>query len=739
MKTPGNPSLLKICLLMLMFVSYSDTYVFSKPRGGQVVSGTASFTQDGNLTVITAGNRSVINYMGFDIGKNETVQFVQPSAHSTVLNRVTSLDPTNIFGTLQANGIVVIANPYGVFFQNGSVVNVGGLIAGAGKVSAADFTRGKVHFTDLNGDVRNDGVIAADNRIALMGANVVNTGSMTSAHGVAMMVSGQDVYVGDKDGNVFVKANGRALQAQTAAAGGGSAGSVTNSGTVAAPRVLLGAGDMYSTAIVNSGLLQGRGIAVNAGKNGSATVGGTLDASAARNPAATGKGGRVDVLGGTVALKGATVSASGATDGGKVRIGGDFHGGGTLARAATTTVDAATTIKADAGATGNGGTVVLWSEQGTSYSGQITARGGSTSGDGGQVEVSSHAGLGYDGRVDASPTNGKAGSLLLDPTNIEISSNKNASLPIATNQVITASSLEALPGGTALTLTADQDFLIDPLTTAIADNPSGVQTVGRLTLAAPVAVVPGNPIIGAVTFTAGNNGQGSFVMDTGDTIVTNGRPITINANGLSTTDGINTGNPNAIQVGAITTSPGGDATAGGSVNLTITGPISGPVVVGTNLVTTSGLGAGGAITINGSAAANLPTSITTGTVMGGRLTSSATGTAAGATAAGGAITLASSGPINLGGAADASSSGAAGGAINIAGVGAVSTGNLLSTSAVSTAAAGGTGTVSATGTGLLTVNRVDTSSAAGPGGRITLGTTVRFPPPGGAPATDAHL
>ena len=252
-----------------MFVSYTDAFVIGAPRGGHVVSGTASFTQDGNLTVVTAGNRSIINYSSFDIGKNETVQFIQPSATATVLNRVTSADPTNIFGHLDSNGIVIIANPYGVFFQNGSVVNVGGLIAGAGKISDADFTAGRIHFTDLTGDVRNDGVVAADNCIALMGANVVNTGSLTAAHGMAMMVSGSDVYVGEKNGNIFVQANGRAVQAASAT-GCASAGSVTNSGKVAAPRVLLGAGDLYSTAIVNSGLLQGRSIAVNAGKNGSA-------------------------------------------------------------------------------------------------------------------------------------------------------------------------------------------------------------------------------------------------------------------------------------------------------------------------------------------------------------------------------------------------------------------------------------------------------------------------------------
>ena len=210
MKSPGQPSFAKVSVLVLMLVSYTDAFIVAAPRAPRVVSGTATIQQDGNLTVINAGNRSIINYQGFDIAPNETVRFVQPNASSTVLNRVISPNPTNIFGQLQANGIVYIVNPYGVYFQNGSVLNVGGLIAAAGHISDQDFAAGRIHFTDLAGDVRNDGVLAADNRIALMGANVTNTGKMSVARGVAMMTSGSDIYVGEKGGNIYVQSNGSA-------------------------------------------------------------------------------------------------------------------------------------------------------------------------------------------------------------------------------------------------------------------------------------------------------------------------------------------------------------------------------------------------------------------------------------------------------------------------------------------------------------------------------------------------
>ncbi len=785
MKSSGNPppSLLKFCLLMLMLVSYTDTFVIGAPKGAQVVSGTASFTQEGNLTVITAGNRSVINYTGFDIGKNETVQFIQPGAHATVLNRVTTPDPTNIFGQLQSNGIVIISNPYGVFFQNGSVVNVGGLIAGAGKISDADFAAGKIHFTDLTGDVRNDGVVAADNRIALLGANVANTGSMTAAHGVAMMVSGPDVYVGDKNGNVFVQANGKALKAAAAATGtaAASAGSVSNSGKVAAPRVVLGAGDMYSTAIVNSGLLQGRSIAVNAGKNGSSTVGGTLDASSAHNPTATGKGGNIDVLGGKVALQGATLDASGQAGGGNVRVGGDFHGANTLLAATTTSIDAATTIKADAtGATGSGGTIALWSEKGTSFLGRITARAGSNGGDGGQVEISSHAGLGYNGTVDAGAANGKPGSLLLDPTNIEISSTSGnpltsqtinpADTPTGTDAngtyVIAASAIENSDPGTALTLQASQDFRVDSLTGQVGvGNLFGVKTVGQLAFPAPLGTLtnPLTPVVTPITLVAGGSGQGSFVMaNTADTLVTNGRPLTITANGVTTPGGINTGNTNAIQLGNINTLPGGAlATAAGVVTLLDTLPIpatnppailpSFPVQVG-GITTTSATGVGGAINItylppttNAGVTTHYyaPTSISTG------LLNTSTTTQNGG--AGGNITLTALGSVTVGGAittgtADASTAGylliqPQGGAVQLQSTvntgttnsggpgGDVVIGSIFVPTSISitgqvttgTAGTGNSGQVYLVSSGPLTLsNTVSTAAVNGTGGKVTL-------------------
>ena len=101
-------------------------------------------------------------------------------------------------------------------------------------------------------------------------------------------------------------------------------------------------------------------------------------------------------------------------------MGGDYHGGGSLRRAAETTVVAGSVLRADATESGDGGEVVVWSDRHTRVDGTVSARGGPAGGDGGLVETSSAGQLDFttSARVDA-PL-GEAGTWLLDPADITI-------------------------------------------------------------------------------------------------------------------------------------------------------------------------------------------------------------------------------------------------------------------------------------------------------------------------------
>ena len=134
---------------------------------------------------------------------------------------------------------------------------------------------------------------------------------------------------------------------------------------------------------------------------------------------AQGAGGDIAVTAQSVQLRAAQVDASGATGGGRVRIGGGFHGADAdLANAQTVGVNGTTVLRADAKSQGDGGEVVVWSDGKTTYAGQLSARGGAAGGNGGQAEVSGKGDLLFAGGADLGAPKGTAGRLLLDPRNI---------------------------------------------------------------------------------------------------------------------------------------------------------------------------------------------------------------------------------------------------------------------------------------------------------------------------------
>src|SRR4051812_19988648 len=103
-------------------VLFSATAIVAQqPTGGTVVAGNATITATPGATTITAGNNSILHWNSFDVGAGQTVQFVQPGADSRVMNWIGSLTPSQINGTLLANGQVYLVNPAGVYFGGTAV------------------------------------------------------------------------------------------------------------------------------------------------------------------------------------------------------------------------------------------------------------------------------------------------------------------------------------------------------------------------------------------------------------------------------------------------------------------------------------------------------------------------------------------------------------------------------------------------------------------------------------------
>lgn len=91
--------------------------------------------------------QAIINWGQFNIGLGETVRFLQPSQQAAILNRVTGVDPSVIQGTLQANGRVFLLNPNGILFGPNSVVDVGSFTASTLKMADEDFLNGTYKLT----------------------------------------------------------------------------------------------------------------------------------------------------------------------------------------------------------------------------------------------------------------------------------------------------------------------------------------------------------------------------------------------------------------------------------------------------------------------------------------------------------------------------------------------------------------------------------------------------------------
>ncbi|MDI9409389.1 MAG: filamentous hemagglutinin N-terminal domain-containing protein [Candidatus Pacebacteria bacterium] len=126
-----------------------------------------------------------------------------------------------------------------------------------------------------------------------------------------------------------------------------------------------------------------------------------------------------------------------------------------------TTIGSNAIISVDALATGNGGRAIIWSDKHTDFHGYISARGGSDLGDGGFVEVSGKLTLNYNGQVNTLAPHGKTGTLLLDPTDITISSDTDAATSgtttitgTAATSVVNVTTLQTALGTSNVTIDA---------------------------------------------------------------------------------------------------------------------------------------------------------------------------------------------------------------------------------------------------------------------------------------------
>lgn len=142
-------------------------------------TGIASITQPAsNKMVITQDQSLAIqNWNTFNIGANDWVQFDQGGNQSWVcLNRIYDQNPSMIYGKLTADGKIYLINQNGILFENGSQVNVYGLIASSLNLTASDsdFLNGTASLDFQAQDYQQSGATK------YLDASVINKGSITT-------------------------------------------------------------------------------------------------------------------------------------------------------------------------------------------------------------------------------------------------------------------------------------------------------------------------------------------------------------------------------------------------------------------------------------------------------------------------------------------------------------------------------------------------------------------------------
>lgn len=628
------------CLTVAMAAAFGvgGNRALANPQDGVVVGGAASIISNGQkLDIIQTTDRAVIDWNKFDIAPDEHTQFYQPGSSSIILNRIRSTTSSTIAGKLTANGNVILVNPNGILFSKTATVDVNGLVATTADIDNHDFMNGSLDFNKTgnpNAVIENQGLISAKDSglVGLVAPNVINSGVIQAKLGRAQLSSGDSVTIDFYgDGLLEVKASDALTSqsvtntgiinaaggtiAMTAAAARSTVNSVVKvSGELHAPSVGVRNGKIIIGA-AGSNAVAGNKSADKGKKTGVSTVlvDGVLDVTG-QNPGET--GGTITITADHIGiLEGAKIDASGYNGGGTIHIGGDYLGMGETPTALVTLIQPNVEIKANALGNGNGGEVIVYSDDRTEFSGSIEAMGAGEDGNGGFTETSGKGNLLAMGtvRLNAGGRRGKAGTWLMDPADITITATTNSGntgnpnfTATATASQVSAASIKAnLDAGTNVTIITSNDAYAGngDITVSSAITTTGT---GSLTLSAYRNIGISAAITlqgGSLTLRSDNTGAGNGAIRVygASDIATNGGNIIMGggSGAITAGSGYAVGNStfiNGVAISSNLNAGGGNIIINGQSDTSSTIGRYGVAIFGNLNVVTSG---SGSISLNG--------------------------------------------------------------------------------------------------------------------------------------------
>lgn len=227
--------------------------------GWHNAEGPSQSIKDGHTTVTVkqTGDKAILNWETFNVGRDTTVDFEQQS-NWAALNRVNDPQarPSQIQGRIQGDGTVMVVNRNGVVFSGSSQVNVRNLVAAAADISDQQFRERGIYFdaegsqpvfTDAAGDIdiqagarittRAPGASTQGGGYAMfLGRSVNNGGEIVTDRGQTTLAAGDDFYIRKGQGteqNTASTTRGNEVAASLDA--GSEAGQVINDGLILSP------------------------------------------------------------------------------------------------------------------------------------------------------------------------------------------------------------------------------------------------------------------------------------------------------------------------------------------------------------------------------------------------------------------------------------------------------------------------------------------------------------------------
>ncbi|PCI47462.1 MAG: hypothetical protein COB43_11470, partial [Oceanospirillales bacterium] len=248
--------------------------VLALPTLPEVKGGSADFIGDPNTginKVNQTSSRVVIDWSTFDIGSTETLTFDQINTTDVAINNVLDTKLSTIYGSVFAQGNIVLVNPNGLVFADGASINVGSLVASTLSLDTSnltDFVRDTGNTVGLdfqsNGNnsslINNAGIttggLNATSSVIFLGGQVTNAGTINASVVNMIGADGATITFGSE-----------VLGIESESIDGASvASSVENSATgiITANKITLeayAAEGLLASAVNNSGTLEATGIA----------------------------------------------------------------------------------------------------------------------------------------------------------------------------------------------------------------------------------------------------------------------------------------------------------------------------------------------------------------------------------------------------------------------------------------------------------------------------------------------